>query len=117
MQGTQRWIETLNKHRKTNLLTSDSSSSNVSAVSLGVSSEFDPNHSWNRYNKTKENKLSNKPSSSPTLTSPILLVSLSLDPFVQLFREERITGEKSAVNDYSANHNSSLVHGRIVSIK
>ena len=37
--------------------TSDSSSSNVSTVSLGVSSELEFNHSWNRYeNRNNQNR-------------------------------------------------------------
>ena len=40
--------------------TSDSSSSNVSTVSLGVSSELEFNHSWNRYDKRNNPKSINK---------------------------------------------------------
>lgn len=45
-----------NNRKRKLISTSDSSSSNVSTVSLGVSSELEFNHSWNRYDKRNNPK-------------------------------------------------------------
>lgn len=48
-------VYNINVNKKRMLFsTSDSSSSNVSTVSLGVSSELEFNHSWNRYDKRNQ---------------------------------------------------------------